>query len=81
MNSTDDIAGGDDRSGDPEYTQLGDDGNPFSNKSAGQEDAPAIDQVPADPASGSDDADQNAPLPDWGPTDGTHGVDGADPSE
>ena len=61
--------GQDDPSAAPEYTQLGEDGNPFSDESSA-----GVDDVPA--AHGDDDAaEQNAPLPDGGPTDGTHGVD------
>ena len=61
-----------DDSTDPDYTQLGEDGNPFSGQTA--QDA-GLDAVPAEQ---TDDDAQNAPLPDGGPTDGSHGVDGED---
>lgn len=59
-----------DPSGDPAYTQLGEDGNPLAGG-----DSSTADQVPGDHDAVEDDESQNAPLPDWGPTDGEHGVD------
>ena len=63
--------GQDDPSAAPEYRQLGEEGNPFSDA--------GIDKVPAEEGDSADNEAENPPLPDWGPTDGTHGVDGADP--